>query len=64
MQNKGYDITTEGFIKLWAEFHENALKIWDEELAATGQTDKLPVMIWSSELTQPQRIQKYLDKDR
>ncbi|XP_064073369.1 chitooligosaccharidolytic beta-N-acetylglucosaminidase [Vanessa tameamea] len=64
MQSKGYEINVEGFIKLWGEFHETALKIWDEELAAVGQTEKQPVMIWSSELTQTHRIQKYLNKDR
>lgn len=63
MKEQGYETNVEGFIKLWGEFHEKALKIWDEELEAVGQTPQ-PVMIWSSELTQPHRVQKYLNKDR
>ncbi|XP_045450684.1 chitooligosaccharidolytic beta-N-acetylglucosaminidase [Melitaea cinxia] len=63
MKEQGYETNVEGFIKLWGEFHEKVLKIWDEELEAVGQTPQ-PVMIWSSELTQPHRVQKYLDKDR
>ncbi|XP_041987291.1 chitooligosaccharidolytic beta-N-acetylglucosaminidase [Aricia agestis] len=64
MQGKGIETNLEGFIRLWAEFHATALKIWDEEMAAIGQTEKQPVMLWSSELTQAHRIQKYLNKDR
>lgn len=63
MENKGYERNVEGFIQLWAEFHSTALQIWDEELAESGQKDQ-PVMLWSSELTQAHRIQKYLNKDR
>ncbi|OWR46107.1 beta-N-acetylglucosaminidase 1 precursor [Danaus plexippus plexippus] len=64
MQTKGYSRNVEGFINLWSEFHEKALNIWDEELAAIGETEKQPVLIWSSELTQAHRIQKHLDKKR
>lgn len=64
MESKTYDTTVDGFIKLWSEFHEKALDIWDEELTALGYEDKQPVMLWSSELTQAHRIQKHLDKDR
>lgn len=63
MKTKGYDTNSEGFIQLWAEFHANALQIWDEELKETGEVEQ-PVMLWSSELTQAHRIQKYLNKDR
>lgn len=64
MQTKGYSRNVEGFMNLWSEFHEKALNIWDEELAAIGETEKQPVLIWSSELTQAHRIQKHLDKKR
>ncbi|KAG6444734.1 hypothetical protein O3G_MSEX003576 [Manduca sexta] len=64
MKNKGWDTTDEGFLKLWGEFHEKALQIWDEEVHAAGAGDPQPVMLWSSELTQPQRIQRFLDKNR
>lgn len=63
MKNKGFDTDVEGFIRLWAEFHSKVLQIWDEEVLASGG-EKQPVLIWSSELTQPGRIQNYLDKDR
>ncbi|CAH2256676.1 jg19632 [Pararge aegeria aegeria] len=64
MESKNYDTSVDGFIKLWSEFHEKALEIWDEELSEIGQEDKQPVMLWSSELTQAHRIQKHLSKDR
>ncbi|KAJ8715997.1 hypothetical protein PYW08_013282 [Mythimna loreyi] len=64
MKQQNYDTsTTEGFIKLWAEFHEKALKAWDEAVEAVG-TPKQPVMLWSSELTQAARITQNLDKER
>ncbi|KAL4712048.1 hypothetical protein ACJJTC_003715, partial [Scirpophaga incertulas] len=64
MQDKGWNRSLDSFIKLWGEFHTTALQIWDEELKATGLSIPQPVMIWSSELTQAHRIQKYLDKSR
>ncbi|KAG7295936.1 hypothetical protein JYU34_021024 [Plutella xylostella] len=64
MKDKGYSTDREGFIKLWAEFHSKALQIWDEEYAAAGGKAPQPVMLWSSELTKPERIDKYLDKTR
>lgn len=63
MTNQGYDLTTEGFFELWGEFHATALQIWDEELKAAGGEEQ-PVLLWSSELTQAHRIQKYLNKER
>ncbi|XP_038206430.1 chitooligosaccharidolytic beta-N-acetylglucosaminidase [Zerene cesonia] len=63
MKSKGYERNVEGFMKLWAEFHSTALGIWDEEIAALGGSQQ-PVMLWSSELTQAHRIQRYLSKDR
>ncbi|RVE47860.1 hypothetical protein evm_007491 [Chilo suppressalis] len=64
MEEKGIERTVEGFIKLWGDFHTNALQAWDEELKSLGINEPQPVMIWSSELTQAHRIQKYLSKDR
>lgn len=63
MKEQNYDPNTDGFFKLWAEFHQKALKAWDEALESVG-TPKQPVMLWSSELTQAHRIFKHLDKDR
>ncbi|KAI8426101.1 hypothetical protein MSG28_005060 [Choristoneura fumiferana] len=64
MKNKGFEINTEGFIRLWAEFHARALLVWDQQLKETTGEDPQPVILWSSELTQAHRIQRYLDKDR
>ncbi|KAH9641693.1 hypothetical protein HF086_005139 [Spodoptera exigua] len=63
MKTKNYDPTTNGFLKLWSEFHEKALAAWDEVMQAV-QTPKQPVMIWSSDLTQPQWINTHLSKER
>lgn len=63
MKDQGYDTTEEGFMKLWGEFHNKALQIWDEEISAKG-LDPQPVMLWSSQLTQAQRISQHLDKER
>ncbi|XP_028170294.1 chitooligosaccharidolytic beta-N-acetylglucosaminidase [Ostrinia furnacalis] len=63
MQEKGLNTTTEGFLRLWSEFHETVLSIWDEELKAIG-TDAQPVILWSSALTKANYIQKFLNKDR
>ncbi|XP_063363126.1 chitooligosaccharidolytic beta-N-acetylglucosaminidase-like [Cydia amplana] len=64
MKDKGFGTNADGFIRLWAEFHAQALQIWDEQLKEATGEDKQPVMLWSSELTNPQRIQRYLDKER
>ncbi|KAF9786572.1 hypothetical protein SFRURICE_016295 [Spodoptera frugiperda] len=63
MKTKNYDPASDGFLKLWAEFHEKALAAWDGVMEAAG-TPKQPVMIWSSDLTQPQWINTHLDKER
>lgn len=64
MRNKGFETNVEGFIRLWAEFHARALLLWDQQLKEVKGEDPQPVILWSSELTQAHRIQRYLDKDR
>ncbi|CAH0391059.1 unnamed protein product [Bemisia tabaci] len=44
--------TTRDYLKLWTEFQDHALKIYDEEVNST----KTPIILWSSELTQPDTI--------
>ncbi|XP_068618270.1 chitooligosaccharidolytic beta-N-acetylglucosaminidase [Battus philenor] len=63
MRDRGFDTDSEGFMRLWAEFHSKILQVWDEVSTASGG-ERQPVVIWSSELTQASRVQKYLDKDR
>lgn len=64
MKQKGYELTKEGYIQLWGEFHKKALQIWDEELQQVSGLQSQPVMLWSSELTQPSIINQHLGKDR
>lgn len=60
MTAKGLDRTTkEGFLQLWADFQRALLGVWDE---VTTVAEK--VIYWSSELTDPNHIAKYLPKDR
>ncbi|KOB79240.1 Uncharacterized protein OBRU01_00781 [Operophtera brumata] len=41
MEGKGFDTsTTDGFIKLWGEFHEKSLQLWD------GEAVSVPKDIW------------------
>ncbi|XP_017780356.1 PREDICTED: chitooligosaccharidolytic beta-N-acetylglucosaminidase [Nicrophorus vespilloides] len=53
-QNKG------DLLDLWGEFQENALAAYD---SAVGNSDT-KILLWSSELTNPEAIEKYLDKNR
>ncbi|KAL0822380.1 hypothetical protein ABMA28_004469 [Loxostege sticticalis] len=64
MREKGLNQTTEGFLRLWADFHSNILSIWDEELAAVGTETPQPVILWSSGLTKSSYISRLLNKDR
>lgn len=59
MAERGYDRTTEGFLQLWSEFQSKALKKWDE--ISPGDDS---IILWSSELTQPENIEKFLPKNR
>ncbi|KAJ2943680.1 hypothetical protein O0L34_g16793 [Tuta absoluta] len=63
MRDKGYEVNLEGFMALWGEFHKKSLQSWDEALGAID-VEPQPVMVWSSELTQPQRILEHLDSER
>lgn len=47
------------FLDLWGDFQKKALEQYDEK---SGNT--VPIMLWTSHLTQPAVIEKYLDKDR
>lgn len=60
MQSKGLGRTTEDFLKLWSEYQGNALEKFDN---ATGNS-KTSVIVWSSYLTEPDVIEKYLPKNR
>lgn len=59
MNTKNYNRNTEGFLKLWSEFQSKALKTYDDI-----NDGKDSVILWSSELTLPENIEKYLPKER
>nr|AQM58348.1 venom hexosaminidase-like protein 1 [Pristhesancus plagipennis] len=60
MNTLGIPRTTEGFLTLWSEFQKKALEAWDE---AVGHNKTRPIL-WSSQLTNADHIEKYLDKKR
>lgn len=63
MESKGLGRTQADFLELWGEFQQKALKAFDE--ASNGGTSKeVPIVFWSSHLTDPSVIEKYLSKDR
>ncbi|CAO1349067.1 unnamed protein product [Diamesa tonsa] len=59
MQTKGWDRSVNGFLLLWSEFQSKVLAIWDE---VTNRNDS--IILWSSDLTNPKNIEKYLPKER
>lgn len=59
VQNRGWDLTTDDFMKLWGYFQDNALASLDQALSRP-----IPVILWSSTLTQEPSLTTYLDKAR
>jgi hexosaminidase len=65
LESKGHGREVDDFLQLWAEFQQAALDVLDEERRKnTGVTTKIPTILWSSHLTDPKVIEKYLSKDR
>lgn len=60
LANLGLPPTKSTFLDLWGQFQENALKEFDNVVGNSG----VPIILWSSELTNPGVIAKYLSKDR
>lgn len=60
MQSKGWGRTIEDFLKLWAEYQEKSLQAYDSLIG----NKNTPIILWSSQLTEPEHIEKYLSKDR
>lgn len=65
MYNNGLGRTTDDFLKLWGDFQSQALRVWDEEnrISFINASNK-PVIIWSSHMTDPEHIEKFLSNDR
>lgn len=59
MINQGWGLTSDDFMKLWGHFLVNAVKSLDN-----AHHQKVPVVLWTSTLTQEPYLSSYLDKDR
>lgn len=60
MAGQGWGTSLDDFLKLWALFQERALAEFDK----TVGDSKTPIVLWSSDLTEPEVIEKFLDKSR
>jgi len=60
MKANNRSLDEEGYLDLWSQFHSNSLSEYDKE-AGDVNSD---IIVWSSGLTEPEIIEKYLDKKR
>lgn len=60
MRTNNRSLTESAYLDLWSEFHTKALDTYDNEV---GDSDS-DIIVWSSGLTEPNIIEKYLDKSR
>ncbi|XP_055846291.1 chitooligosaccharidolytic beta-N-acetylglucosaminidase isoform X1 [Episyrphus balteatus] len=60
MLAKGWGLDEKDFMKLWGHFQDQALARVDD-ISSNG---KLPIIMWTSRLTEVPFIDQYLDKDR
>lgn len=57
----GLGRTTEDFLKIWSDVHNKQLEMLNQE-SGDKTTDK--AIVWSSLLTSPEFIEKYLNKSK
>lgn len=60
MTKNNRSLDEHNFTELWAQFHANSLSEYDKE-AGNSNSD---IIVWSSGLTEPDVIEKHLDKKR
>lgn len=60
MQRQGLGRSLDDFLEVWGRYQEAVLKLWDEQVGHF----RTPIILWSSHLTNPLIIEKYLDKRR
>jgi len=60
MAARGQGRTNDDFLQLWAYYQSTAQQTLDEEVGNSS----IPIILWSSKLTQPNIIEKFLSKDR
>lgn len=53
-------MTESAYLDLWSAFHSKALNVYDNEVGDSNSD----IILWSSGLTNPLIIEKYLDKNR
>lgn len=61
LRRRGKGTSTEDFLDLWGEFQERALRTFDR---VVGDEKKTPVIVWSSLMTEPENIVKFLSSNR
>jgi hexosaminidase len=57
MADQGYGRAEEDFLRLWSDFQQRAL----DKLTEANKGVKLPVILWTSHLTEKGKVDKYLD---
>lgn len=60
MQSQGWGLAEKDFLQLWGHFQTEALKRVDK----ISKTNKIPIILWTSRLTDVPYIDDYLDRDR
>lgn len=60
MKEKQWELDTDGYMKLWNHFQENALQRLDK----VSPKSNIPIVMWTSKLTKLPYLDLYLNKDR
>ncbi|VVC24515.1 Hypothetical protein CINCED_3A025084 [Cinara cedri] len=60
MKSNNRSLNESNYNDLWAQFHANSLSEFDKESGGVNSD----IIVWSSGLTEPDIIEKYLDKNR
>lgn len=60
MKSHNISNNREGFLGLWSYFHNKSVEMLDNVVGNNETT----IILWSSDLTSPNHIEKYLDKNR
>jgi len=60
MQTNNRSLDENAYLNLWSEFHNKALNVYDNEVGDSNSN----IIVWSSGLTDPNIIEKHLDKNR
>lgn len=60
MEKKGIPRTHDGFIELWDRFQSRAYSL----LVEANNKKELPIVLWTSGLTEKENVDKYLNTSR